>query len=89
MEQQRKENEYALKLVAKIQELFDEDAEGDSIDKDEFLDGDNATHFIHALSNIAPLLIYQKLTGDNNVDLLSFNHIANQLVFQYVEQVKS
>lgn len=89
MEQQKKENEYALKIVAKIQELFDEDAEGDSIDKDEFLDGDNTIHFIHALSNIAPLLIYQKLTGDKNVDLLSFNHLANQLVFQYVKQVKS
>ena len=82
----KKEDEYAVKIMAKIQELFEEDSEGETIDKEELMKGDNMTHFIHAMSNIAPLMVYSRFTGDKSVNILSFNHIANQLIFQYAKK---
>jgi hypothetical protein len=75
---------YALILIGKIQELFDENSESDfHIDQEELQEGENLTHFFHALANMMPNHIYNNVTGDykNN---LEFNHIANQLVFQYL-----
>lgn len=86
MKKLKKEDEYAMKIMAKIQELFDDDSEGETIDKEELMEDDNMTHFMHALSNLAPLMVYSRFTGDKNVNILSFNHIANQLVFQYANK---
>lgn len=44
--------------------------------------GENPTHFTHALANIAPAHIFNQLTGENKSSL-EFNHLANQLCFQY------
>lgn len=74
---------YAMILKAKIAELFDENNESDlHIDVKEFEKDDNVTHFIHALANVMPCSIYNKLTGDKK-NMLDFNHIANHLCFQY------
>ncbi|MGR3177783.1 MAG: hypothetical protein ACUZ8E_06975 [Candidatus Anammoxibacter sp.] len=74
---------YALQISAAIGQLLDEDEESDyHIDKDELMQDDNLTHFIHALANVAPSVIYNKLTGDNK-NHLEFNHVANKLCFQY------
>jgi hypothetical protein len=70
-------------LSGKIAELFDEDSESDfHIDQQELQEGDNLTHFFHALANIMPTHLFNKITGDDKNNL-EFNHIANQLVFQY------
>lgn len=81
-----KENEYAMKILHVLGTLFNEDNDV-FIDKNDFKDGDNLTDFIHALGNVAPTRMYDLLTG-NDTDTLSFNHIANHLVFQYSKQVK-
>lgn len=83
MARPEKELEYAGILLQKIQELFDEENEsGLFIDKEELNEGNNATHFIHALANMMPTAFYNNLVGDDKNNL-EFNHLANQLVFQY------
>lgn len=83
MEHSEKHLQYAAMLSGKIAELFDEDSESDfHIDKQELQEGENLTHFFHALANMMPTHIFNKITGDDK-NYLEFNHIANQLVFQY------
>lgn len=61
--------------------MFEEDSEN-HLDLEQLQEGDNLTHFIHALANLVPAHFYNKITGASE-NGLSFNHIANQLVFQY------
>ena len=75
MEQTEKHLQYAAMLSGKISELFDEDSESDF----------HLTHFFHALANIMPTHLFNKITGDDKNNL-EFNHIANQLVFQYYKK---
>jgi hypothetical protein len=79
-----KEHEYALKIVETLNQLFNEDSEV-KIDLQDFNDDANATAFFHALANLAPAFIYQRLT-ESRVDALEFNHIANKLVFQFAKK---
>ena len=81
MAQTEKHLQYAAMLSGKIAEIFDEDSEY-HIDQKELQDSDNLTHFFHALANIMPNHLFNKITGDDKNNL-EFNHIANQLVFQY------
>jgi len=75
--------EYTTIIIGKLSELFDDDIESDyHIDPKDLEEGDNMTHFVHALSNIAPNHLVNVLTGKDN-NTLAFNHMANQLVFQY------
>jgi len=77
----KKEEEYAMKIVSQIAQLFDEDCEN-HIELSELGNDDNATHFTHALCNLAPALIMRKLEcGIKNT--LDLNHLANNLIFQY------
>ena len=86
MEQTEKHLQYAAMLSGKIVELFDEDSESDfHIDHKELQEGDNLTHFFHALANIMPTHLFNKITGDDKNNL-EFNHIANQLLFQYYKK---
>jgi len=81
MSQNEKHLHYAAMLSGKIAEIFDEESEY-HIDHKELQQGDNLTHFFHALANIMPTRIFNKITGDEKNNL-EFNHIANQLIFQY------
>ena len=81
MAQTEKQLQYAAMLSGKIAEIFDEESEY-HIDQQELQEGDNLTHFFHALANVMPNHLYNKFTGDDKNNL-EFNHIANQLVFQY------
>jgi hypothetical protein len=81
MAQTEKQLQYAAMLSGKIAEIFDEESEY-HIDQQELQEGDNLTHFFHALANVMPNHLYNKITGDDKNNL-EFNHIANQLVFQY------
>lgn len=82
-----KEHEFAIKILGAIQTCFDEDSEN-YISKDDLMDDNNLTHFIHALANIAPCMAYCNITGDD-IGSLDFNHIANKLCFQYSKLEKS
>lgn len=81
MAQNEKHLQYAAMLSGKIAEIFDEES-GYYIDQEELQEGDNLTHFFHALTNVMPTHLFNKITGDDK-NHLEFNHIANQLVFQY------
>ena len=81
----KKENEFAVKIMSQIAQMFDEDADCDNHITNEELQ-EYTTEFIHALANIAPSMYYDRLTGDKN-DLVGFNHIANRLCFQFGKSV--
>lgn len=44
---------------------------------------DGLSEFFHALGNIAPLYIYQKITN-NDKSALAFNHLMNDLIVQNI-----
>lgn len=77
----------ALLSSAILDAIQNEDSEF-YIDIKELENDDNMTEFSHALLNLAPMMIFQKLTG-NNGNILELNHIANQLVFQFSEKEPS
>lgn len=80
MDTKSKQEEYTLKILDKLQELFNTEKEN-SIEISELEDNDNAAAFFHALANLAPTVVYCKLT-QKEVGALDFNHIANRLCFQ-------
>lgn len=85
IEKNEKHIEYALKIKEAIVSMFDTDSEF-SIDQEELMEDDNLTHFIYALSNVVPTSLYNSITGCS-ATYLEFNHIANQLCFQYAKNV--
>ena len=84
-EETRQEDQYAITLAHAIADVLSNDENENYIDEDKLQEGDNLTHLIHALSNLMPNLIYASLTGDKKT-MLEFNHLANQLCFQYTEK---
>lgn len=76
-----KQFEFAVKVLSAIQTCFDEESDN-FIPKEELMEGNNLTHFIHALANIAPAMAYNQITGED-LNSLDFNHVANKLCFQY------
>lgn len=75
-------DEYAVKILSHLQEMFDGESDN-HIDPKEFADEKKATAFIHALANMVPCMVYNKLTAGEETDLIGFNHIANRLCFQF------
>jgi len=69
---------YSVIISRCLSQLFDKESEY-YIDITKDID---FTQFIYALSVSVPANIYNKLTR-NNVNHLEFNHISNQLTFQY------
>ena len=81
----KKTEEYTTKIIGKLAELFEEESSDFFIDQEELGEGDNMTHFIHALANLAPTFFYAEMTG-NTINMLDFNHVANKLVVQYINK---
>jgi hypothetical protein len=78
----KKHEEFAAKITAQINEMFNEDCEN-YIDPNELIEGNNGTEFMHALANLAPAMIIRELTG-KEYDLLGFNHLANRIAAQNI-----
>lgn len=76
-----KQQEYTLKILSRLQTLFDGSEDGIAIT--ELEDNGNAADFFHALANLAPAVVFNKLT-QRDIGTLDFNHIANRLCFQNV-----
>lgn len=76
-----KENEFAIKLLNKVNELFNEEDEHYIEDSDL---AKYTTEFIHAISSLMPNIVYGMLTG-YELNLLEFNHLANKLIFQFLK----
>jgi len=75
-----KQEEYTLKILDQLQQLFEE-TNDNCINITELEDNSNASDFFHALANLAPTVVYTKLT-QKEIGSLDFNHIANRLCFQ-------
>lgn len=73
----KKSNEYAAKIYSHIAEIFDEECDY-YISKEDL----DLTLFFHALSTMAPNVLFNKLTYDDKNNL-EFNHLMNQLCFQF------
>lgn len=71
--------EIAAKLLLGVSEMIQDEDNENFINLKEV----DLTDFIHALSNVMPCYVYEKLTGQDK-NQLEFNHIANQLCFQYM-----
>lgn len=72
--------QYQMKIMEGLQHVLEED-DGDLFE--EIQQDDNLTLFIHALGNYVPAVFYNKMTGEN-LTILQFNHVANQLCFQFM-----
>lgn len=78
-----KAEEYTLKLAGAITDAIkNEDSEFYIGGLKELETGDNMTEFAHALLNLAPMFIYDKLT-DSGDDILGMNYTANRLIYQF------
>ncbi len=86
MEEKEKTVEYAEKIIQALGSLFEENSDC-FISQEELLEGDNLTHFFHALGNMVPTNLYHQITGEN-VNILDFNHISNKLCFQYAKKTE-
>jgi len=75
-----KQEEYTLKILDQLQQLFEDDNEN-RINLKELEDNANAADFFHALANLVPTVVYSKMT-QKEIGTLDFNHIANRLCFQ-------
>ena len=71
----------ASKLLLSLSEQLNNDENEYHIDMQEV----DLTDFFHALANILPTYIFNKYTGEDK-NQLEFNHIANQLCFQYAKK---
>ena len=78
-QEEKKTAQFAQQLIMAINEVFDEDSEH-SIDQDDIME--NTTLFVHALLNVAPTFLTNKITGANR-NYLETNHLANQLIHQF------
>lgn len=74
---EKKQEQYTMMITDVLGEMIREN--------DYVLDEENVTEFFHAMANLAPTFIYNKLT-DENANILDFNHIANKLCFQFLEK---
>ena len=75
-----KQQEYTEKILDQLQQLFSEENEN-KINISELEDNTNASDFFHALANLAPTVMYTKLTQKEK-ETLDFNHNSNRLCFQ-------
>lgn len=73
---------YAVKISAALQEMFEEGSEH-AIDKEELFEGDNLTEFMHALANVVPTQVCNKITGSDH-NYLEFNQMANTMCVQFM-----
>jgi hypothetical protein len=78
---------YAVLIQSQIGEMFQSDT-NNYINPEDLQDEDNLKDFLHALANAMPTTVYSKLTGDDK-NMLEFNHVANQLCFEYMSKEKS
>lgn len=82
MKKTEKHLEYSSKLVGHFALIFDEKSDY-YINPADFQDEKSLTAFVHSLANVFPNHIFNKLTG-NDINTLEFNHMANQLCFQFM-----
>jgi hypothetical protein len=73
--------EYAAKINSQIMDMLNDEDSSNHIDIDEFENGENVKAFLHALSTMVPVRIYNKYCHAD-LNNLEWNHLANSLVFE-------
>lgn len=77
-----KRTEYLIKIQKQLEPMFNDENSPNYIEPAEFADSENATEFLHVVTNLMPTIFYEKLTGENKSPL-EINQIGNRLCFQY------
>lgn len=80
---EEKGQEYFYKILLALNEMLNNEESEFYIDINEVIKEDGLSEFFHALGNIAPLYIYQKITN-NDKSALGFNHLMNELIVQNI-----
>lgn len=79
----KKEEEYARKISLAMIEIFNEDSE--CYIGDDFYEEENRTHLIHAILNIVPTTMFNKIVETDGIkNMIDVNHIANKILFRYM-----
>lgn len=73
---------FANRIALAINDMLTNEASEYYVSVEELQEDDGLTDFVHALANLAPATVYTSLTNDDK-NTLEFNHLANQLCFQY------
>lgn len=76
MRKQDKVAEFTALLLDKVQEVFDTHKEETG---EPLVNNDNIEDFMHAIGNLLPCYVINKLTG-GNADILENNHEMNSLI---------
>lgn len=85
MPKQTKDQEYTVKILSQIQQLFNDPDCENHIDLQDFSNDKNLKYFLYALSCVVPSVVYGQLSGDEK-NYLEHNHVANQLCFEYMNK---
>jgi hypothetical protein len=76
--------QYAAKISQSISEMLTNEDHDWHIDKSELSDEENFKQFFHALANVAPAYLFNRLVHESaQRDQLAFNQMANTLCFEY------
>jgi len=82
MQKLNKSQEYAVQILSALQDMLQNEDSEFYVPLEQLQEGKNLTDFFHAVSNLVPCSLYNTITNSDK-NALEFNHIANQLVFQY------
>jgi hypothetical protein len=85
--EQEKVAQFAVRIVGAINEMIKDEEHPFYTSQEEMNEGNNLTHFFHALANVAPTKLMNGITGSDHT-FIEFNHVANSLCFQYGKLVE-
>lgn len=84
MAKQERYPEFAAVILDKIAPLFDTDSDDFTYSLQQLSDDEELTEFIFALACVVPAMFYNEIAGEDK-NYLQFNHLANQLCFQFTK----
>lgn len=81
---QEKYPQFAAVIIDRLASIFDKEGEDFSYDLEQLAEDGELTEFIFALACVVPAKLFNEITG-NDKNYLEFNHLANQLCFQFCQ----
>ena len=76
--------EFAAVMIDRLATVFDKDSEDFSYDLKQLSEDGELTEFFFALACVVPAMLFNNITGEDK-NYLQFNHLANQLCFQFTK----
>lgn len=74
--------EFSAVIIDRLASIFDNESEDFSFDLEQLNEEGELTEFMFALACVVPTTLFNTITGQDK-NYLEFNHIANQLCFQF------